>query len=69
MIRFARTLAALVTVVAAALAAACSDKAAAPGGAPAPKEIVLRVGHFPNVTHAHGLIAHAMTRAGDGWFE
>jgi NitT/TauT family transport system substrate-binding protein len=45
-------------------------------GAPAPGErdgapepVVLRVGHFPNVTHAHGLIAHALTRQGKGWFE
>jgi NitT/TauT family transport system substrate-binding protein len=27
------------------------------------------VGHFPNVTHAHGLVAHAGTRGGKGWFE
>lgn len=31
--------------------------------------LVLRVGHFPNLTHAHGLIAHALTRQGHGWFE
>jgi NitT/TauT family transport system substrate-binding protein len=30
---------------------------------------VLRVGHFPNVTHAQGLIGHARSRAGRGWFE
>ncbi len=30
---------------------------------------VLRVGHFPNVTHAHGLIGHHLTDAGKGWFE
>ncbi|MGH7162295.1 MAG: ABC transporter substrate-binding protein [Planctomycetota bacterium] len=30
---------------------------------------VLRVGHFPNVTHAHGVIGHHLTRAGKGWFE
>lgn len=29
----------------------------------------LRIGHFPNVTHAHGLVAHSMSRAGRGWFE
>jgi sulfonate transport system substrate-binding protein len=32
-------------------------------------DIVLRVGHFPNITHAQGLIAHALTRQGKGWFE
>ena len=29
----------------------------------------LRVGHFPNVTHAQGLVAHALTREQKGWFE
>ena len=29
----------------------------------------LRVGHFPNVTHAQALVAHALTRQGRGWFE
>lgn len=32
-------------------------------------QAVLRVGHFPNVTHAQGLVAHAMSRQGKGWFE
>ena len=41
------------------------------GLAPACKaeKIVLRVGHFPNITHAQGVIAHGMSRAGKGWFE
>jgi NitT/TauT family transport system substrate-binding protein len=30
---------------------------------------VLRVGHFPNVTHAQGVIGHGLTRQGKGWFE
>jgi len=30
---------------------------------------VLRVGHFPNVTHAQALVGHALTREGKGWFE
>lgn len=30
---------------------------------------VIRVGHFPNVTHAQALVAHAMSRSGKGWFE
>lgn len=29
----------------------------------------IRVGHFPNVTHAQGVIGHGLTRAGQGWFE
>ena len=30
---------------------------------------VVRVGHFPNITHAQALAAHALTRGGEGWFE
>jgi NitT/TauT family transport system substrate-binding protein len=29
----------------------------------------LRVGHFPNVTHVQGLVAHHLSRTGQGWFE
>ena len=32
-------------------------------------DTVLRVGHFPNLTHAQALVAHALTRQGKGWFE
>jgi NitT/TauT family transport system substrate-binding protein len=31
--------------------------------------VVLRVGHFPNVTHVQGLVAHHLSRQGQGWFE
>jgi NitT/TauT family transport system substrate-binding protein len=30
---------------------------------------VIRVGHFPNITHAQGLVAHYLSRQGKGWFE
>jgi NitT/TauT family transport system substrate-binding protein len=29
----------------------------------------IRFGHFPNITHAQGVIAHARSRQGKGWFE
>jgi NitT/TauT family transport system substrate-binding protein len=57
------------------LAAACGESS---GGGASPRaatgstsdgSVVLRVGHFPNLTHAHGLVAHALTRQGQGWFE
>jgi len=32
-------------------------------------ETKIRVGHFPNITHAQGVIAHALSRHGKGWFE
>ena len=31
--------------------------------------ITIRIGHFPNITHAHGVIAHQLSRQGKGWFE
>lgn len=33
------------------------------------KAETLRIGHFPNITHGQALIAHALSRAGRGWFE
>jgi NitT/TauT family transport system substrate-binding protein len=36
---------------------------------PAFGETRIRVGHFPNITHAQGLVAHALSRSGKGWFE
>src|SRR5438132_13356869 len=36
---------------------------------PASGETKIRVGHFPNITHAQGVIAHALSRQGNGWFE
>ena len=32
-------------------------------------KVVIRFGHFPNITHAQGVIAHALSRQGKGWFE
>src|SRR5262249_15804517 len=29
----------------------------------------IRFGHFPNITHAQGVIAHALSRQNKGWFE
>ena len=33
------------------------------------EKTVLRVGHFPNLTHAQAMIAHQLSRTGSGWFE
>src|SRR5437016_11640841 len=35
----------------------------------AEEKVVIRFGHFPNITHAQGVIAHALSRQGKGWFE
>ncbi|PYK06389.1 MAG: aliphatic sulfonate ABC transporter substrate-binding protein, partial [Verrucomicrobia bacterium] len=35
----------------------------------AEEKTVIRFGHFPNITHAQGVITHALTRQGKGWFE
>src|SRR5437762_9523598 len=37
--------------------------------ATAEQKIAIRFGHFPNITHAQGVIAHALSRRGKGWFE
>src|SRR4051794_13935136 len=29
----------------------------------------LRIGHFPNITHVQALVAHGLSRKGQGWFE
>lgn len=47
----------------AALAGGCGG----PGSTPNP--LVLRIGHFPNVTHAHGLVAHHRSATGANWLE
>ena len=35
----------------------------------AAEKTVIRVGHFPNLTHAQGVIGHGLSRSGKGWFE
>ena len=35
----------------------------------ADEKTVIRFGHFPNITHAQGVIAHAFSRQGKGWYE
>jgi NitT/TauT family transport system substrate-binding protein len=37
--------------------------------AEAVENAILRVGHFPNITHAQALVAHNLSRQGKGWFE
>ena len=37
--------------------------------AAAEEKTVIRFGHFPNITHAQGVIAHALSRQHKGWFE
>jgi NitT/TauT family transport system substrate-binding protein len=32
-------------------------------------KLLLRIGHFPNVTHVQALVANALSRQGKGWFE
>src|SRR6476659_9972914 len=40
-----------------------------PSCAPKRDANVIRFGHFPNITHVQGLVAHALSRRGKGWFE
>jgi NitT/TauT family transport system substrate-binding protein len=47
---------------AAAVLTGCKAKSSAGAG-------VVRFGHFPNITHVQGLVAHQLSRQGKGWFE
>lgn len=61
---------ALTVAVIAALIAGCGPAAApSPGGRDAEGRFVLRVGHFPTVTHVQAMVARSFTREGRGWFE
>ena len=53
----------LIVVLAIAFAPACRFSP------PLPSRSVLRIGHFPNITHAQAVVAHALSRQGKGWFE
>jgi NitT/TauT family transport system substrate-binding protein len=33
------------------------------------EKIMIKIGHFPTLTHAQGLIGHALTQQEKGWFE
>ncbi len=33
------------------------------------EDVSVRIGYFPNITHAHALIAQNMAAEGEGWFE
>jgi hypothetical protein len=35
----------------------------------ADEKTVIRIGHFTNITHVQGLVAHNLSRQGKGWFE
>jgi NitT/TauT family transport system substrate-binding protein len=39
------------------------------GRKPVDPNAPLRFGHFPNISHVQGLVAHQLSRQGKGWFE
>lgn len=53
-------IAVLAAAVSAFLLGGCSDAQTKP---------VVRIGHFPNISHAQALVAHQLSRQGKGWFE
>ncbi len=53
-------------IIAAAIAVVITCIAATTASA---ETTVLRVGHFPNITHVQALVGHNMSRTGQGWFE
>lgn len=44
-------------------------KGHAEGYAEESEKVAIRVGHFPNITHAQAMIGHQLSRQGKGWFE
>ena len=48
------------------LALAACGKAPDPNATGKP---LIRMGHFPNITHVQALVAHQLSRQGKGWFE
>jgi NitT/TauT family transport system substrate-binding protein len=60
-----RTLLLAVALLLPAFFSSCEKKS--DGGPNAP--LTLRVGHFPNITHAQALVAAQLSRQGKGWFE
>ena len=56
-------------LIAAGLALAAGCRAKSENNASTSGKTVLRVGYFPNITHAQGVIARALTEEGRGWFE
>ena len=57
--------------IARAIAAVGAALLVAFGPAPAAQAqpVTLRIGHFPNITHVQALVAHGLSRKGEGWFE
>ncbi len=53
----------------AALLCAVSACNRSPDQASGGGKVTLRVGHFPNITHAQALVASQLSRQGKGWFE
>lgn len=47
----------------------CAAMLAAASHSPAAEKTVIRIGHFPNITHVQALVAHHLSRQGKGWFE
>lgn len=39
------------------------------GRKPPSADAAVRFGHFPNITHVQGLVAHQLSRRGRGWYE
>jgi NitT/TauT family transport system substrate-binding protein len=55
----------LILLAAAMALPGCKEQAQSGNAGP----LVLRIGHFPNITHVQALVANAMSRQGKGWFE
>lgn len=52
-----------------AFLAICAAAILCAPGARAADKVVIRIGHFPNITHLQALVAQNFSRQGKGWFE
>jgi NitT/TauT family transport system substrate-binding protein len=59
----------LFRLLTAALAVAALVSCKPQSSGPAAPRTVIRLGHFPNITHAQALVASQLSRQGKGWFE
>lgn len=67
--RYIVTLVQAIAAICVAVAVELLHPLSAMAQAVAQEPLILRVGHFPNITHIQGVVAHHLTRQGKGWFE
>ncbi|MEQ1859609.1 MAG: ABC transporter substrate-binding protein [Chthoniobacteraceae bacterium] len=60
---------AILTALIAFVFASCDQRPDSQSAQPQQGKAIIRIGHFPNITHAQALVAAQLKRQGKGWFE